>query len=82
MRRWGWGAEALGIAFGHWKESVPMAAPRKAAIRDDLKNTQGSQPHRMSEVMLRIIAFPVEQKTPIECMNFIAEIKQDIAKLL
>ena len=59
-----------------------MAAPRKAAIRDDLKNTQGSQPHRMSEVMLRIIAFPVEQKTPIECMNFIAEIKQDIAKLL
>lgn len=75
-------AEALGEAFGQWKESVPLAVPRRGSVKDDLKNASDAQPHRMSEIVLRVLAFPVEQKTPMECMNFIAEVKQDIAKLL
>ena len=75
-------AEALRNAFEHWKKSVPLATSRKGTVKEDLKNASDVQPRRMSEIMLRILAFPVEQKTPMECMNFIAEIKQDIAKLL
>lgn len=74
--------EALKGTYEQWKESVPLAVSRKGSVKDDLKNTSVTQPHRMSEIMLRILAFPVEQKTPMECMNFIAEVKQDIAKLL
>ena len=75
-------AEALGDAFGHWKESIPLVVSRKGSVKDDLKNATDAQPHRMSEIMLRILAFPVEQKTPMECMNYIAGVIQDIAKLL
>lgn len=75
-------AEALRDAFVHWKESVPLVTSRRGTVKEDLKNASDASPRRMSEIMLRILAFPVEKKTPMECMNFIAEIKQDIAKLL
>lgn len=68
--------------FRHWKSSVPMAQPPKKTVRDDLKSSVEMQPHRLSEVMLRVLAFPVEQKTPMECMGFITEIKQQLASLL
>lgn len=68
--------------FHNWKKSVPLAQPKKNSLKDDLKNGMELPPHRLSEVMLKVLAFPVEQKTPMECMNFITEIKQDIAKLL
>ncbi|MBQ8957227.1 MAG: hypothetical protein IJ057_01780 [Bacteroidales bacterium] len=68
--------------FEEWKTSVPLVAPRRGSVKEELKNMRDDQPHRMSEVMLRILAFPVEQKTPMECMAFVAELKQDLAKLL
>ena len=68
--------------FRNWKNSVPMAQPKKGTLRDDLKGGVNLQPHRLSEVMLRVLAFPVEQKTPMECMAFITEIKQQLAALL
>lgn len=75
-------AESLLEDFRNWKSAVPMAQPRKATLRDDVKGKADIQPHRLSEVMLRVIAFPVEQKTPMECMAFIAEIKQQLTSLL
>ena len=75
-------AELLLEDFRNWKNSVPMAQPKKTSLRDDLKGGAEIQPHRLSEVMLRVLAFPVEQKTPMECMAFIAEIKQQLASLL
>ena len=74
-------AESLLEDFRHWKSAVPMAQSRKATLRDDMKGNEDMQPHRLSEVMLRVLAFPVEQKTPMECMAFIAEIKQQLTKL-
>ena len=73
---------ALKQSFEEWKSGIPLVAPRKGSLKEDLKNMQDNQPHRMSEVMLRILAFPVEQKTPMECMAFIADVKQQLALLL
>lgn len=73
---------ALRQSFKEWKSGIPLFAPRKGSLKEDLKNKQDNQPHRMSEVMLRILAFPVEQKTPMECMAFIADVKQQLALLL
>ena len=69
-------------SFSQWKEEVPLMASRKGSVKEDLRNMSDQQPRRMSEIMLRVLAFPVEQKTPMDCMNFIAEIKQEITKLL
>ena len=75
---------SLTDAFNNWKSSVPLAQPKKgaASLKADLKNGLDVPPQRLSEVMLRVLAFPIEQKTPMECMNFIAEIKQQIVTLL
>ena len=75
-------AESLVEDFRQWKNSVPMAQPKRTSLRDDLKAGAEMQPRHFSEVMLRILSFPVEQKTPMECMAFIAEIKQQLASLL
>ena len=75
-------AGTLRSAFEEWKASVPLATPRRGSLKDELKNGQDEHPQRMSDIMLRIMAFPIEQKTPMECMAFIAEVKQDLAKLL
>lgn len=67
--------------FANWKHSIPMAVSKKGSVKNDLNNG-GEPPHRLSDVMLRILAFPVEQKTPMECMGFITEIKQQLTRLL
>lgn len=76
--------EALRKDFTNWKNSVPKAPSRKnnASLREAMKNTQSGTPHRMSEIVLSVLSFPVEQKTPMECMAFVTELKQQIAGLL
>lgn len=74
--------ESITEGFRNWKSAVPLIQSKKSSLKEDLKNGIEMPPHRLSEVMLKVLAFPVEQKTPMECMNFITEIKQDIAKLL
>ena len=70
-------------AFAHWKGSIPVAAaPKKSGLRDELKGAGGEMPRHMSEIMLSIVAFPIEQKTPIECMTYVADLKRQIANLL
>ena len=69
-------------AFCQWKAAVPLMSSRRSTVKEDLKNVSDQHPRRMSEIMLRILSFPIEQKTPMECMNFIAEIKQSITKLI
>jgi hypothetical protein len=76
------GDETVVEDFRQWKDAVPMAQSRRTSLRDELKGGAEEHPHRMSEVMLRVLSFPVEQKTPMECMAFIAEVKQQLASLL
>ena len=70
--------------FGNWKNSVPLTAPAKKNenLRDELKNNTDNEPRRMSEIMLTLLDFPIEQKTPFECMTFLSELKRRIAALL
>ncbi len=69
-------------AFVNWKNAIPAAASKKVSLQKDLKNMPSSEPHRMSEILLSIMAFPIEQKTPMECMLFVASLKQNIAMLM
>jgi len=72
-------------SFKNWKQSVSMVNSKKPQrLKDDLRNDiqSGAHAHRMSDVLLNIMAFPIEQKSPMECMSFLAEIKQQIAQLL
>lgn len=74
--------EKLQIDFVNWKNSVPMAIPKKLSVVEDMVAGASVQPHRMSEILFQVLSFPVEQKSPMECMQFITKLKQDITTLL
>ena len=70
--------------FAHWKQSLPMAAERKQSLRDGLKSNSPEEKgiHRMSDVLSQIMSYPIEQKSPMECMLFLADLKKQIAAML
>ena len=75
-------ASSLANEFHHWKNSQPIAPSKKGSLKEALKNGVEMPPQQLSEIMLKILAFPVEQKTPMECMLFVSEIKQDMIPFL
>ena len=74
------GIEALSEDFGNWKSSVPLAGSSK---KETEGRTNGSgHPTRVTDIMHLILAYPIEQKSPLECMAFLADIKQKIAEII
>jgi len=71
-------AGKMAEAFAVWKSSQPIVekAPKHAG-------TAISQPPVMSLSMIaqRIMSFPIEAKSPLECYQFLSDIKQQLAKL-
>ena len=81
------GAEQWQTDFGHWKQSVPLTeAAKKQKLQrlrqDEETEAFGTGLHCMSGVLKEILAFPLERKSPLECMQFLMEIKQHIVKLI
>lgn len=62
------------------------------ATRRQIKNTvqdfvfigfsQNQQPATLTTVMHTILEFPLERKTPFDCMVFVADLKQQISKMI
>jgi len=71
--------EAEQAAFSYWKQSVPLTESKKEVIKES--NTTNT-PLRLTDIMHKILVYPIEQKSPLESMQFLAEIKQQIATIL
>ena len=72
--------------FDIWKDSIPLTVSQ-VKHHDDEKNVSAvartnTSPKTLTAVMQQILAFPLEQKTPIQCMLFIAETKQQLASMI
>ena len=70
-----------------WKASVPVAesvAKNKEYIAST--TTDGAEKPIVTAtkagIMQQILAFPLESKTPIQCMCFIAELKQQVVSIM
>jgi len=68
--------------FENWKQSVPFTDNSKKEIELDKNGGVASHPVRLTDVLHKIMAYPIERKSPLESMSFWAEIKQDISELL
>ena len=74
--------EQLREEFANWKDSVPQSA-KKLSMRHELKDgVKAEQPRHLTDIMAQVLAFPIEQKSPMECMTFIATLKQQISEIL
>ncbi len=70
--------------FDNWKQSVPFAEPKKKPVQQMLSIGGIQLPETtlsMTGIMQKILAFPIERMSPLDCMNFMAEIKTQIAML-
>ena len=75
----------LGADFENWKDSVPLTESSKRDARADAAGPAGTctwRPGRLTDIMHRILAYPVEQKSPLESMQFLADVKRSIAEII
>lgn len=67
--------------FSNWKQSVPLSENKKDAHKESIIDAARA-PMRLTEIMQQILAFPIEQKSPMEAMVFLSEIKQNLSHIL
>lgn len=75
--------EALATAFEEWKDAIPQTESNPGMRKKGGKEAGNAGDVRADEVpltltavMQRVLAFPIESKSPIESMTFLADIKQ------
>lgn len=68
--------------FENWKHSVPLTESSKKDAESGHAGGAAMRPSRLTDVMHRILAYPIEQKSPLESMQFLAEIKRSIADFI
>lgn len=72
--------------FLNWKQSIPLKES-KDRNKDTTEGEKASDAGiegvpRLTQIMQRVLAFPIEQKSPLDCMIFLADIKKQIASII
>lgn len=75
-------AETLQSGFVDWKQSQPMTEASKKKVEEERVRTERNAHPRLTDIMLRILAYPIEQHSPMECMTFLGDIKQQISEII
>ena len=74
--------ESLREVFENWKRSQPLTEASKKRAEEEKRATERNAHPRLTDIMLRILAYSVEQHSPMECMAFLSETKQQISEIL
>lgn len=70
--------EQLQTDFANWKKSVPLVKSKEQGTKNQDKNVKSEA--SVEEVLKRILAYPIEQHSPLEIMAFLSEIKQQLSE--
>ena len=70
--------EQLQTDFANWKKSVPLVKTKEQGTKNQDKNVKSET--SVEEVLKRILAYPIEQHSPMEAMAFLSEIKQQLSE--
>lgn len=70
--------------YRSWCDAVPLTESKVRTRRDHGGEapTADAEPATLTAIMQRILAFPIESKSPLESMTFLAEVKQQLAALI
>ncbi|MDO4191606.1 MAG: hypothetical protein Q4D14_08020 [Bacteroidales bacterium] len=69
--------------FSNWKQSVPLkSVANDADANPTLKGVETSRPLHITDILRSVMTYPIEQKSPMECMAFLAKLKQQISAIL
>ena len=70
--------KVLSVDFEAWREHLPMA--EKTVQKQATDKQPMVQPVSPTGIMQQVLMFPIESRSPIECMLFFAEIKHKLAQ--
>ena len=70
--------EQLQTDFANWKKSVPLVKTKEQGTKNQDKNVKAEA--SVEDVLKRILAYPIEQHSPMEAMAFLSEIKQQLSE--
>ena len=69
--------EQLQTDYTNWKKSVPLVKTKEQGTKENselrIKNFE-------LDILKRILAYPIEQHSPMEAMAFLSEIKQQLSE--
>ena len=74
--------ESLRTGFEDWKQCQPLTEASKKKVEEGKSLSERNAHPRLTDVMLSILAYPIEQHSPMECMVFLSEIKQQISAII
>ena len=74
--------ESLRMGFDDWKQCQPLTEASKKKVEDERVRSERNAHPRLTDIMLRILAYPIEQHSPMECMAFLGDIKQRISEII
>ena len=68
-------------------EGIALVTEARPGLRKDggsipFAEDDEKSPATLTAIMQRVLAFPVESKSPLECMVFLADVKQRLASLI
>jgi hypothetical protein len=77
-------AETIVQNYTEWHDAIPLTEGKERTRRDHGGEapTADAEPATLTAIMQRILAFPIESKSPLESMTFLAEVKQKLAALI
>ena len=70
--------EQLQTDFANWKKSIPLVKSKEQGTKNQDKNVQVDV--SVEGIMKRILAYSIEQHSPMEAMAFLSEIKQQLSE--
>ncbi len=74
--------QALQNDFGNWKRNQPLTEASKKKAEEEKSRAERNAHPRLTDIMLDILSYPIEQHSPMECMFFLSETKQQISEIL
>ena len=79
--------DVLDAAFAEWKESVPLSeaqtkTEKKLKVQSDSGIVSKEDGYTLTSIMQRILAYPIESKSPLESMAFLADVKRQLATMI
>ena len=77
-------ADSLAAAYSEWLDSIPLAESRPAGKGSAPAGHAAQDPEApsLTSIMQRILAWPLESRSPMESMTFLADVKQRLAQLI
>ena len=73
--------DSLRGAVDEWKEALPLNEGKKQKREDREVAEIAPRITRMSDVLGRILSFPLESKSPMEAWEFLRQLRQQVAAM-